>query len=522
MANVDLKFYDSTNATVNPTLTFAPENGTPSAAQILHLWNDKGDVIGADTAEDVLVGALSGVAGSGSYSAQGTLAANRYVEVQAYDVTGTGIVVQTSPYTPVGKGAFLSLRPIPKNCARYLRVRVNVPGGAGVVAEDVLLVPYYNGVAAPLEDGHYEGGGQGVLAGVGDASYTAILSGGAITANGSPDDKVDVSTLVGVHEGEPYCIVGAEYTLSALDGSSASLAAGESYLATVSVGSDGAGGFELHFTKSDKGTAPLSVSLRPEVPDGETLLGYIEREEDATIEQADIDQATRYWGGFALEYDAASLTVYVHGGRALVGNRMIRRTTSSPITLDASDDSWIWLLSNGSFSATLDTTAPDDRALLLWKATTDGSGVTAVVDLRTWTAPNLAVLQFTKLGNLADEDKAYAVLPAGGPCYVLPLSAFAVGLAGLGAGSGTTVFDVEVNDGGATWTTIFTSSGTVDLRPSLAYNAANRVTSAGQPEAFKHDGGRMARVRIDAIAAGTPTDLAATLLIARPELGDTP
>lgn len=516
MANPDLKFYDSTDTTANPTLTFTPETGTPSAAQEVHLWNDKGAVAASDTANDVLVGALSGAAGSGSYSAQGTLAANRLIQVRAIDVAGTGIAVQTTPWTPVGKNAFLSLRPIPSNCTRHLEVRADVPGGFGVVAEDVLLVPYYNGVSVPLEDGHYEGGGQGVLAGVGDASYTAILSGGAITANGTPDDKVDITTLVGVHEGEPYCIVAAEYTLSALDGVGATLGANESYLATVSVGSDGAGGFELHFTKSVKGTSPLSVSLRPEVPAGETLLGYIEREQDATIEQADIDQATRYWGGFALEYSATSLTVYVHGGRALVGNRMIRRATRSPITLDALDDSWVWLLPNGSFSATLDTTAPDDRALLLWKATTDGSGVTAVVDLRTWTAPNMVALQFTKLGNLADEDKAYAVLPAGGPCYILPLSAFSVGLAGLGAGSGTTVFDVEVNDGGATWTTIFTSFATVDLRASLAYNAANRVTSAGQPEAFKHDGGRMVQVRIDSIAAGTPTDLASTLLIARP------
>lgn len=516
MPNPNLVFYNSADTTANPTLTFAPENGTPSAEQTLHLWNDKGGVAGSDTAEDVLIGALSGVSGSGSYSAEGTLAANRLIEVRLVGVNGTGIVAHLTPWTPVGKGAFLSARPIPSNCDRYVEVRTNVPGGFGVVAEDVILVPYYNGISVPLGSGHYEGGAQGVLAGVGDAGFTAILAGGEITANSPADDKVDISTLIGVHEGEPYCIVAAEYTLSALDGSGATLASGESYIATVSVGSDGAGGFELHFTKSDKGTYPLPVDDRPEVPDGEKLLGYVERPQTAAIDTGDIDQTTRRWGGFALEYSAASHTVSVHGGQAIVGNRLIRRESPSPITLDASDDSWIWILPSAAFAATLDTTAPDDRALLLWKATTDGSGVTAVVDLRTWTAPNLQAIPFAKLGNLADEDKAYAVLPAGVPCYILPLSALSVGLAGLGSGSGSTVFDLEANDGGSTWTSAFTSSGSVDLRPTLAYNAANRVTSAGQVEVFKYDGGRMLRLRIDSIAAGTPTDMVGSLLIARP------
>lgn len=510
MANADLKFYDDTDATVNPVLTFAPENGTPSTPQVLHLWNDKGAVADSDTAEDVLVGLLSGVSGSGSYSAQGVLAANRYVEVQAYDVTGTGIVVQSTPYTPVGKGAFLSLRPIPKNCARYLRVRLNVPGGVGVIAEDVILVAYVNGVSVPLEDGHYEGGGQGILAGVGDAGYTAILSGGLITANGTPDDKVDISTVVGVHAGDPYCIVGAEDTLSNLDVASAALGSGESYLATVSVGSDGAGGFELHFTKSAKGTYPLSVDLRPEAPDGEEVLGYIERQFDATIEQDKIDQDTLYYGGFALEYDAASPTVYVHGGRALVGNRFVRRRTPSPLTLDLSDDTWIWLNPDASFSKTLDTTAPNARALLLWKATTDGSGVTAVVDLRTWTAPNLSALQFVKLGNLADEDKAYAVLPAGGPCYLLPLGPLTFALGATGSGSGSNSLDLEASEGGAAFASILA------VLPAIAYNAADPVAKEGQPNVFKLAGGSRLRVRLDTVAAGTPTDLMAALLYARP------
>lgn len=512
-SNTNLVLYDNTDTTPNPTLSFTGVvNGTPSAAQTLHLHNDKGDVIGADPATDVLVTALSGAAGSGTFSQNHALALNRWIEVRAVGVAGTGIEAQTTPWTPVGANATLSLKTIPKNCARYLEVRVNIPAGAGTQAGDVIVRAWDEGTVVALGQGHYEGR-QGVLAGVGDASVTQLLYGGLLSETGTPDADINVSTAGWVHEGLSYVKPTHKITTNGNDKNAAALASGESYGITLSLGAS----TTVTVTKGAKATAPLSPTDYEAVPDGEILLGYVERPFDATIENALMDQTSVRRGGFDLSYSAASLTVTLSGGKAICGNRLIQMGIGVSFTLAASDDTWLWLLPDGQFDDTLTDEAPTDRALALWKVTTDGSGVTAVVDLRTWEAPHLIEIPFAQRGTLAVNDYTYAMLPFGGPCYLLPIGGVQMGVGSRGATSGSTVGDVEYlsNPAGPTWTTLFTSSGTVDLRPTVAYNAAANGTKTASPEVTKLDGGTLLRFKVAAIPGTASTDLFGLLRVAQ-------
>lgn len=514
----NLVFYDSSDTTANPELTFTGlQNGTPSAAQTLHLWNDKDLVLNADDANEILIDALSDDSGGSDPSMEHAVAANRYVEVRLVGQSGAGIQAQTTPWTAVGKTAALLARTIPADCYRTVEVRLNIPAGVGIVAAKVWIRARSGGVSEALGDGHYEGA-SGILAGLGDAGFSYILEGGAVVPAGTPDNTVDIETTIGVLEGQPFNLVASNQAFSNLDGSSAALASGESYWATVSVGSDGAGGFEYHFTKSDKAAAPLDEATRPEVPDDEIFVAYIEVPFAAVIDTTEIDQSAFRKGGFDADYDAATNVVSIHGGRAACGNHFIRREAKTDLTLALSDDTWVWLQPGGGYSQTLTDEAPVDRALALWKFTCDGSGVTAAVDLRTWTAPNLRELYFSQRGTLAANDYTYLALPTGGPWYILPVSGVVMGLGDEGAVSGSTVSDIEWLSAPATptWTTLFPSSGSVDLRPTLAHDAGLGVTAGGRPETLRLPGGALIRWKVVSVPGTASSDLSGLLRAAQP------
>lgn len=508
MAVPKLEFYSGDGLTANPSLSFSSQNGSPTAAQVIRLYNDKGGLTSADDAEGVAVEALSALSGSTNFSADDFYAANRFVEVRAVGQGGVGIEAQTTAWTRVGKNARLSLRKIPGDCYRELEVRLNIPAGSGSVARDVLLISDHSSTSRSIGEGHYEGA-QGVLAGVGDSDFSAILSGGVLTPNSPADNEVNLSLSVGVVAGVPFAMAEQAIVFNDEDGSSVALASGESYPVIVSFGSDGAGGVEVHATKGDKATAPLDPDDRPELPDGDVLIGFVEVPFSAEIDSTEIDQQELLLGGFALDSTASSLTVQVHGGHGMVNNHIVRSLKKTPLTLPASDDSYLWVGQGATYYQTTDLEAPVPRAALLWKVTTDGTGVTAVVDLRTWIAPNLYALPISRGGVLADEGKAYSVIPAGGPSYLLPLGSVLFSLGDAGGTSGATGFDLEASEAGGAWASILLSI------PTIAYTAIDPRVD-GQPTVFRLEGGTRLRVRVDEVPADASEDLTAILWLARP------
>lgn len=494
-----LQLYDSTGVTQNPTLTFSPTNGVASAAQTLRLYNDKGGTLTADTAEDVLVTAISCDSGTEEYSAQDVFAASGYLEARAVDAIGTGIVVEVTPWTPVGGGRFLALRPIPSDCYRELEFRIVIPGGAGTVAKDVRVRAYHSGESAVLQDGTYESGAQGIACCLGDGQTTGILDGGALTEAGTPDNTVEVADVTWLHEGEPQTKLAHALTFDNEDVNTDALASGEAYPVTLSLGA----GPDVTETKGEKATAPLDPDAWPAVPDGEELLGRVTVPYDATIEQADIDQSDRRFIGFA--WESSGLTFYVHGGVSVCGGRLIRKGSKISTTLTSSATDFVWQNPDRTLLTTSDETAPNARALLLYEVTNDGSEVTEVIDRRTWIGPNLYVLTLHKDGALTSgTGKAYGALPRNSRAYLLPLSVlFALGAAG--STSGSTIADVEYSEDGASWASIFPAAAS-GQRPEIAHSASPPIDVGSRPTKLSFRGGTRFRMNLPAVPGTASSD----------------
>jgi hypothetical protein len=504
-----LQWYDETGTTQNPTLAFTPDNGTPGAEQTLRLYNDKDSSYAADTAPDVLITVLTRDGGSSDpFTATHSLAASGWIEARAVDASGAGIIVQVTPWTAVGGGRFLATREIPSDCYRSIEFRPNIPGGAGTVASEALARAYHSGESTVMEDGTYASGVQGIVCGLGDGATTGILDGGALTEAGTPDNTVEVADVSWEHLGEPQTLLAHALTFNDEDSAAAALASGEAYPATLSLGA----GPTVTVTKGVKGTAPLDVTDWPEPPAGEAFLGRVNVPFDATIETADIDQTDRLFTGFAWESDG--LEFYVHGGVAIIGGRLVRKSSRLSVTLDASDTSWVWGHPDRTISATLTEAAPVPGALLHYEVTTDGSGVTGVVDRRTWIGPNLFVLTLHKDGTLAASGKAYGALPRNSKAYLLPLSVFAA-LGDPGATSGSTILDVEYSEDGAAWASIYTTAAAGQL-PEIAFGASVPVDLDSRPEVLTFRGGTRFRLNVVQVPGTASTDAFVALLFVFP------
>lgn len=511
MPNPVLAWYEDDDSALAATLTFSPTNGTATAGQPVHLWNDKGGAATADEATGVLITALSRDDGSADgYSFDDDAAAGGWIEAKVISQGGTNPPdTQATGWVPIGKNRSLSVRDIPSDGYHEIEVRMNVPAGVGVQAKEVLIRATYGGIATPLADGFWSVGLQGVLTQLGDPDATVLVSGGVVTPNAPADDEVDVSTWHAIHAGVPVCDVTSAVTLNqtAADGA---LGSGEYYWAVLSAKADGS----ITTTKGNALTAPQDPDERPDCPAGEIILADVAVDYDAgggAIGAADIYTDRVAYGCLNLSYSAASLEVTVSPGKALVYGNLVNRTTGYDVTLDASDTSYLWLTPSGAVEATLTEVAATDGALLIWEATTDGTGVTAVVDRRKWASKGRTV-ELGVSGNLSGAlATLHANLPTGNGWYIRPVRGVEVSVGTTGDTSGATTVDVEVSEAGGAWTSLYPSAGTVDLRPSIAYNASNPYTT-GQLETMTIQPGSRVRAVVDAIPGGTASaGLAVTL-----------
>lgn len=483
MAVPQLRFYESDDSGEASTLTFAPSAGTPTANQQLNLWNDKDGTNSSDTATGVRITALARTQGDTNYVADDDVLLNGWLEVRAIGENGTGIAAQTTSWQRIGRGRYLYLKDIPSDCNRELEFRLNVPASAGTVTKEIKIRAIANKQSVPLSEGFMEAGAQGVYSGLGDELFSGILTEVSVTESGSPDDDINLTALQWIHKGVGYNKLAHAITLDDQDGDSATLASGESYWAAITAGASST----LTVTKGSKGTSPLPVGDRPDLPDGEILVCYVEREEDATIEQADIYEEDRLYYRFLATYSSASLDVTIAPGIAIVGDEKVTTARSSTVTLAASDDSEVYLNPDGTITATITTgVPPQDHSLLLWRFTTDGTGVTAATDMRTYIGRRLHVLRFEKQGTLAVSGKAYAMYPSTSRGRIRPVGGITFGVASRGTTSGSTKATFSKCEQGATsFTTLFTSSGTDDQRPSVAYNATSLVDGDAIPEVLE-------------------------------------
>jgi hypothetical protein len=305
-------------------------------------------------------------------------------------------------------------------------------------------------------------------------------------------------------------------TLNGNDGSAVALSSGEAYYAVLSLAVDGT----ITVTKGNLAATPLDPDVdAPAVPAGELPLARVSREFDAVINTADIVDLSTL-GAFQLTSTSASPSVTIGTGRALVDNRLVRRTAESVLALSLSETSHIWLLSSGAFSVTEDASRPESGALLAWEATTDGTGVTSTTDHREWVGgePHLVTI-LSATGDATEAKAEYAHWPHNRPGYIWPLRAatLSVGDNGSGNSAGELSADVLTSDGaGGALTTIYTSQGTDDRRALLSHDTTEPLVRSGMPEVLRVEAGsRFSAVLSyeEAYSADDPSFPTVTLLV---------
>jgi len=439
----------------------------------------------------------------------------RWIEVETTGVSSDAVTSPATGWVPVGRNRWFNFVELPEGEWVQFRIRDNRPGSApsGEIVYDIALES--GQIAQTLELGHSENYRDGILTGLNDGTWgEAIYVSGDVTAQGSPDDTVQLPDLAWrCIDGEPRVLLSDALTIDNLDGSAAALIAGEAYYDVLSLAADGT----ITETKGDKATTPLDPLVdAPDVPSGEIPLARVHREFDDTIESADIVQLYTL-GAYQMVTSGASLNVTIGAGRAMVDNRLIRRTAESVFALSVSETSYIWLLSSGSFSVTEDVSRPAAGVLLFYIATTDGSGVTDVLDRREWIGGERVDVSFQfQQGTIAGTEDVFLHFGKSRAGYVWPIrgASLAVGSNGSGNAAGQLRVDVLATDGvGGAFTTIFTTAA---QRPTVVYNDTEPVAYSGLTEVCKIEPGARLEAQLSfpvAYDSTGPSDASVSLTV---------
>lgn len=495
MANPVPKFYDATDATPAPSTSFGTLiPGVQTAEVELHLRND---ALGVDPMTQVFVSVAARFPGETAFTQDNPVAAMAMVHVRAAGTFNFGvdtIADQNTVLTPVGKGRWLALQDIPAYAGRKLFFSIIPLPGIGNPSVEIKFIIRYGEASFPLEAGHFESGAQGIFTGYGDGSFTEIFSGAIATASGSPDNKVNLSDAFWVTQGYVGSWVARSETLDGNDGASVALASGQSYWDTITLGLSGT---PFHH-KSVKGTTPLSPSLRVAVPADERLVCYVERKFSGVINSGDIYQADMRYGFF--KWSISGTTITVDPGIGIISNARVQTVTRLTASLTDNSDNYVWLLRTGDLLVTTGGPRPavDQKALLLAYANLASGVVTASEDLRQWIGPEVVWLQMDFPGTLTAGMTSNVVpQPYPAQAYISMARPPILALTDSGTGSGSTKVDIEFSDFGGAWTSIYSSSGTVDRRLIVASAAGTPIaTDSTFEDAWVRAHGRRYRAKV--------------------------
>ena len=513
-----LRWYNTSEVQIAAALSFtsvAP--GTPSAAQEVWLINNK-DGVDAETARNLRLKVLVRDPGETDYQADGReFVDDRYVEVRIKG--GYNQNVQTTAYTKLGAGSYLSLPELANDEGVKLEIRANTTLDASTDAVEVLF-RIHSSESEALATGHTESGPDGVLLGLGDGSMSYLLKIGSPTAwadlaenPSAADDQVFVPDVVAICAGEPHVKLEHLYELDDVDGDAATLASGESYYALLYVDTAGA----VTDARGSKVTDPLTEDDKPDPPaDCVATLAYVKRAFDGIIEDADIENV---WSEGAYTFLHDGLTGYVGPGKSRVDNSITSHDYYQTVTLTDDATNYLWRQKDGSLAITTDGSKPSGhpRARLDYVLTVAGGVVTATQDRRRFIGGAPLALHFRWDSTLAGGQQEFAVLYVPQGARLRPLRGVAVALddQGSGTSSGATTFDFNYSYQGGSWTTLYTSQGSEDRRPSIAYDATDCTDSDSQPEVVTFKGGIYRfRADVDAIPSGgtAPSGASAVLM----------
>lgn len=462
-----------------PTITA----GTPSATDTFEVWNDKGGTSGADTARNLrLVVTPANVAAEIVYT-------EGWHEARV--TGGLNVTATPTPWVRLAPGSALDLPDLESDQGVTVERRVVAPADLVDVVDADLSYRVESSDAIARDAAGWAAGDGGILPGLGDlAALWIARSSGDVTANGA-DDDLTIPDLSWVHQGIPYGRVEQLQELDATDGDSATLAAGESYIAVLTLGTD------LTVTKGSKAVAPTA----PAAPAGELLLAEAVRDDTGVIDTPDVT-VTGHPAAYTVT-DTTGLVVTLEASPILTGGQLVVAHGVQQVTLSPSTTSYVWRTSGG-LAVTSAETPPIRGAELLYEFVTNATDVTATTDRRRYLPPQ-TVLEFAQAGVLADADEIHGHLPT--PAWLDPYAPVSLSVGSLPAGnsSGALAIDIDHYDvSGASWVTLYTSSATTDRRPSIAFDATTLWTSSSYPEVVVIPAGRY-RVRVVNTLAPTTT-----------------
>lgn len=489
------KWYNSTGSTeltAEQTLDgLAGTASTPLEVQVINNKNGVGasDLINArlralfrDPGETEFVGAID------------EWADRHYLEIRI-ETGGWNTSFAQSEWVRVGADATFELPVLANDEGVKLAIRLNAPVDAQAdTKEFTLRIEQSFGEATSV--GLSEATKQGIYLELNDKRGTTLLqSGGNSVENpGGQDQNVQIQDSVWVSLGNVYAEL--------------------QQLLNHPVAASGKVRYDLaHLNSSGSLTRlagseidpPLTEADKPAVPYGAVGLYYVSIDDAGPISNAKITDI-RQLGGYG--FSSSGLTVTLGPGKAVIGNSRITSQGEIQVVLSASSTSYIWLNRAGNLDVTSDLTPVGNWPILLYKVTTDGSGVTDTVDLRSWTGIRPQIITFEWLGEATVDfsvgDYRYAQLHSnfGGQIYpLLPIVA-AIGTQVTGSGlSGSTKFVVEVERSGS-WVDLFVSNAS---EPEIAYDATDLRSTAAIPETYDIPANARIRAKVDAVPSGTVT-----------------
>lgn len=475
------QFYEATYTTqISATVSASVNAGSTVAAVTYVLANDKGAALGADTLSNARL-RVEAYDGADWVTSGLPIVDEGWVKVQ---LTGTinnagdaNMIAQSTGYVPLGTNRTILLEDIPQNCARYLSVKIDVPAGQSTTTQEVRLVVVFNEsvVTLPFRFGIIAG--SGVVPARKDASLRKITRGRTLTAAAQ---IVTIAKGRYVYDGTTYFRIEETVTLNqtAADGA---LAAGQSYIAVISQPQNAA----AVATKGNKAASPTS----PAIPAGHILLGRVTVPYDASgssvLSNSNISTTGVTFGEY-LVTAGSGLNVVIGSGSAISSEDTSPfRTTSSTLAVTDNTTNYIWLHSDGTFSATATSAVPAVGAQLLALAIASAGSVATPNDMRSFVDASITeeIITLRYMGDAAlVTDADWGVLSINGL-----LDTYELNVGGKGSSGGTKV-DILYRPASTllstAGTTIFTSSGTSDLRPRQS--AAGGVTT-GQTKGSDHE-----------------------------------
>jgi len=486
--------------------------GDTSATYSRQVWNDKAGAEGADTAAGLRIVLEAYNAVLGSWVRRGMpILDELWCSLRITSVTNTGDAT-FGPYSTgtkrIGANCEFETPDLPANCAFNVALSVFGPATIDTTAIELRLVAVDAENSKGLAD---KTGllGSGILPGWRDAALRKIVTGFRVTASGTA--SVSVSAGIVDFDGVRACGIVSSHTLNQNDSAAAALALGQSYKVTISVDASGV----VTATKGTKAVSPTA----PAVPTDEIFVAYVTVDYQgggtSVIDQADVDDAS----AVHCDYDVlagAGLTVEIHSGSGVSTTSHYQfHGVVNVLSLAASDTSYIWRRPDGTFEDELLGVAPEDGSELLAEVDTDGSGVTAIRDRRVYlTAPLTDYMIALRKSGAINATATYcdwSALPFDAELVDVTLE---VGDKGTSA-SGSFQVDVNTIPAGTsstsgTRTTIYTSQGTENHLPTVAYNAAVARDVSYFHEVRRFSAGTRFSFDVDAVP-GTisvnPTDL---------------